>query len=86
MQELVVKRAQQESLTFRAPFSGRVLDIHVHEGQRVTENAPLLTVAQNVTPDITAFLNPKYLDYSPKGTKAKVIFPDGKKLSATVSE
>jgi multidrug resistance efflux pump len=85
MQELVVKRAQQESLTFRAPFSGRVLDIHVHEGQRVTENAPLLTVAQNVTPDITAFLNPKYLDYSQKGTKAKVIFPDGKKLSATVS-
>lgn len=85
MQELVVKRAQQESLTFRSPFSGRVLDIHVHEDQRVTENAPLLTVAQNVTPDITAFLNPRYLNYSQKGAKAKIIFPDGKKFSATVS-
>lgn len=85
MKKLTVKLTKQEYLTFKAPFSGRVLDLHVHEGQRVTDNAPLLTVAQNVTPDIIAFLKPKYLDYSLKGTKAKIIFPDGKKLSATVS-
>lgn len=85
MKKLTVKLTKQECLTFKAPFSGRVLDLHVHEGQRVTDNAPLLTVAQNVTPDIIAFLKPKYLDYSLKGTKAKIIFPDGKKLSATVS-
>ncbi|WP_038869306.1 HlyD family secretion protein [Vibrio jasicida] len=86
MQELVVKLAQHEMLTFSAPFSGRVLDIHIHEGQRVTENAPLLTMAQNVTPDIIAYLSPKYLDYSSKETQAKVVFPDGKTFSAAVSK
>ncbi|MGF1909248.1 biotin/lipoyl-binding protein [Vibrio kasasachensis] len=85
-QELIVKRAQQENLVFTAPFNGRVLDIHVHEGQRVIENSALLTVAQNVTPEITAFLNPKYLEYSRLNTKAKIIFPDGTKFSATVSK
>ncbi|PSW18211.1 HlyD family secretion protein [Photobacterium sanctipauli] len=85
MRELVVKRAQQESLTLRAPFEGRVLDIYVHEGQRVTENTPLLTVARNITPEITAFLNPKYLEYTRFNTKAKVVFPDGKKFATTVT-
>lgn len=84
-QELVVRRAQQESLTFHSPFDGRILDIYVHEGQRVTDNSPLLTVAQNITPDITAFLNPKYLEYSQVGTKANIVFPDGRKFDATVS-
>ncbi|GAJ74921.1 hypothetical protein JCM18905_656 [Vibrio sp. JCM 18905] len=87
MRELVVKRAQQEDLTFRSPMNGRVLDIHVHEGgQNVSENTPLLTIARNVTPEITAFLNPKYLEYSNMETKAKVVFPDGRKFRATVSK
>lgn len=86
MRELVVKRAQQENLTFRSPMKGRVLDVHVHEGQNVSENTPLLTIARNVTPEITAFLNPKYLQYSKMDTKAKVVFPDGRKFSATVSK
>ncbi|MBA5760995.1 HlyD family secretion protein [Vibrio sp. 404] len=85
-QELIVKRAQQENLVFSAPFNGRVLDIHVHQGQRVTENTPLLTVAKNITPEITAFLNPKHLKYSQLGSKAKIIFPDGKTFLATVSK
>lgn len=42
MRELVVKRAQQENLTFRSPMKGRVLDVHVHEGQNVSENTPYL--------------------------------------------
>ena len=84
-QELVVKETQQNNLMFTAPFTGRVLDIHVHEGQRVTENAPLLTLAQNITPEIIVFLNPKYLEYGTLNTRATVIFPDGKKFAATVS-
>ncbi|NLS12972.1 HlyD family secretion protein [Vibrio sp. SM6] len=85
MQELVVKRAQQESLTYVAPFNGRVLDVHVHPGQRVVESAPLLTLAQNITPEITAFLDPRYLDYGKVGEKATVVFPDGQRFSASVS-
>lgn len=84
-QQLVVKNAQKDALSFRSPFGGRVLDIHVYEGQRVTENSPLLTVSQNITPEVTAFLDPKFLKYSQLYTRATVVFPDGKKFSATVS-
>ncbi|PFG57790.1 multidrug resistance efflux pump [Vibrio sp. ES.051] len=86
MRELVVKRAQQESLTLRSPINGRVLDIHVHEGQNVAKNTPMLTIARNVTPEIIAFLNPKHLEYSQIDKKAKVVFPDGRKFAATVSQ
>ncbi|MGR5140313.1 HlyD family secretion protein [Photobacterium sp. DNB23_23_1] len=86
MQELVVKRAQQDNLTIRSPINGRVIDIHVLEGERVTADTPLITVARNTTPDIIAFLNPKYLKYSDIDTNATITFPDGKKMSATVSK
>ena len=86
MQELVRKQAQQSNLMFKAPFAGRVLDIHVHEGQRVTESAPLVTIAKNITPDIIVFLNPKYLEYGKLNTQAKIVFPDGKTFAAKVSK
>lgn len=85
MRELIIKKALQESLTYHAPFDGRILDIHIYEGERVTENDPLFTVAKNITPEITAFLNPKYLRFSELGTNATVVFPDGGRFSASVS-
>ena len=86
MQELVVKRAQQDNLTIRSPINGRVIDIHVLEGERITADTPLITVSQNNTPEIIAFLNPKHLKYSDIDNKAKVTFPDGKTMSATVNK
>ncbi|WP_194436509.1 HlyD family secretion protein [Vibrio fluminensis] len=85
IRELIIKKALQESLTYHSPFDGRILDIHIHEGERVTENDPLFTVARNVTPEITAFLNPKYLRFSQLGTQATIVFPDGQRFAATVS-
>ncbi|NRF61560.1 HlyD family secretion protein [Vibrio coralliilyticus] len=85
MKELVVKRSIQESLTIKAPFEGRVIDIHVLEGERVSENTPLITITKNTTPEITAFLDPKYLRFSTIGTQAKVKYPDGETYTATVS-
>ncbi|PSW09875.1 HlyD family secretion protein [Photobacterium rosenbergii] len=86
MQELVVKRAQQDNLTIRSPINGRVIDIHVLEGERITLDTPLITVAQNNTPEIIAFLNPKYLTYAEIDSQAKVRFPDGKTMNAIVSK
>lgn len=82
--ELVAKKAQQDNLNIRAPYDGRVIDIHVREGQRVSENYPLVTISKNVTPDITAFLDPKHLKYGEIGVSADVKFPDGKVYAATV--
>lgn len=84
MQQLVIKETQKESLYFKSPFNGRVLDIHVQNGQRIQTGTPLVTISQNVTPQVVAFLEPKHLEYSAINTKAKVIFPDGKKFTATV--
>ena len=86
MQELVVKRAQQDNLTIRSPINGRVIDIHVLEGERITLDTPLVTVAQNNTPDVIAFLNPKYLQYADIDNQATVNFPDGKTMKAIVSK
>lgn len=85
MKELVVKRALQESLSILAPFEGRVLEIHALEGERVSLNRPLVTISKNITPEIIAFLDPKYLEYSKIGTVAKVKYPDGKTYRAKVS-
>ena len=86
MQELVVKRAQQDNLTIRSPINGRVIDIHVLEGERITVDTPLITVAQNNTPEIIAFLNPKYLKHTDINNQAKVRFPDGKTMQATINK
>lgn len=84
LKELVVKRVQQESLTITAPFNGRIIDIHVLEGQRISQQEPLITIAKNEIPKITAYLNPKYVEYGKLDTPAEVIFPDGKTYSASV--
>ncbi|WP_337028425.1 HlyD family secretion protein [Vibrio cholerae] len=86
MKELVVKQSQLERLNIHSPFDGRVVALPVVEGQQVEKGDPLVVIAKNITPQVTAYLNPKYLDVSQFGTHAKVIFPDGKTFSATVSE
>ncbi|MDV5168064.1 HlyD family secretion protein [Photobacterium rosenbergii] len=86
MQELVIKRSQQDNLTVRSPFDGRVIEIHVLEGERIDVNRPLITVAKNNSPEVIAYLNPKYIKYGQIGTKAKVSFPDGASFAATVSK
>ena len=85
MKELVVKQAEKERLTAKAPFDGRILDIFVKKGETVSAGTPLLTMTTNTQPEVVAFLKPKYLEYSQLGTKAKVTYPDGKVYSATVS-
>ncbi|AJR06415.1 HlyD family secretion protein [Photobacterium gaetbulicola] len=86
MQQLVAKRAQQNNLTIRSPFDGRVIDIHVLEGERINVNTPLITVSKNITPDVIAYLNPKYLEYGQLGTLAKITFPDGTSFTASVNK
>ncbi|EEW09809.1 HlyD family secretion protein [Vibrio mimicus] len=86
MKELAVKQTQLDQLNVRSPYDGRVVDIPVLEGQQVEKGDPLVMIAKNVTPQVTAYLNPKYLNVAQFGTHAKVTFPDGKSFSATVSE
>ncbi|MDA1378825.1 HlyD family efflux transporter periplasmic adaptor subunit [Plesiomonas shigelloides subsp. oncorhynchi] len=75
MKELVVKQAEKERLTAKAPFDGRILDIFVKKGETVSAGAPLLTMTTNTQPEVVAFLKPKYLEYSQLGSKAKVTYP-----------
>ncbi|ENM5738783.1 HlyD family efflux transporter periplasmic adaptor subunit [Vibrio mimicus] len=86
MKELVVKQTQLDQLNVRSPYDGRVVDIPVVEGQQVEKGDPVIVIAKNVMPHVTAYLNPKYLDIAKFGNKAKVKFPDGKTYSATVSQ
>ncbi|MGL4830048.1 MAG: HlyD family secretion protein [Vibrio sp.] len=86
MKELVVKQAQLEQLSVRSPYDGRVVDLPVVEGQQVEKGDPVVVIAKNVMPHVTAYLNPKYLDVAQFGVHATVLFPDGKEYPATVSQ
>ncbi|MGF1695412.1 HlyD family efflux transporter periplasmic adaptor subunit [Vibrio lamellibrachiae] len=86
MQDLVLKRTLERELTITSPYDGRVVDIHVVEGQRVQEGDELITISRNTVPHIVAYLNPKYLDLAKQEKKVKVRFPDGTSYDAMVSK
>ncbi|WP_428775142.1 HlyD family secretion protein [Vibrio sp.] len=86
MKELVTRRVQQQALVTTSPYPGRVVEIHVTEGQRVAEGDELITIAKNEVPQVVAYLDPKHLALAKVGNKVKVRFPDGYSLQATVSQ
>ncbi|MCL6415993.1 HlyD family efflux transporter periplasmic adaptor subunit [Aestuariirhabdus sp. Z084] len=86
MGNLVVKKAQYDSLTIVTPYGGNIVDVQVAVGSRVFIGDPLLTVSRHIEPKVVAYLNPRYLNSARQGSKASVKFPDGRRYSATVTE
>ncbi|WP_132816145.1 HlyD family secretion protein [Vibrio crassostreae] len=86
MKDLALKRVREQELSVKSPYAGRVVDIHVVEGQRVFEGDELVTIAKNTVPHIVAYLDPKYLEDAVKGANALVKFPNGSSFEAEVSD
>ncbi len=78
--------AKMQQLSIESPYSGSVLNIFVQTGERVAAGAPVVMVSPNSEPKIIAYLSAKYIDSAQTGSKATVIFPNGERLDATVSE
>lgn len=78
--------AQQEEMSIESPYPGSITDVLVQVGQRLAQGDPLVVVSPNRPPKIIAYLSAKFIDRAQLGYSATVIFPDGSKRDATVSE
>ncbi|WP_139683473.1 HlyD family secretion protein [Vibrio tasmaniensis] len=86
MKDLALKRVVEQELSIKSPYAGRVVDIHVVEGQRVFEGDELVTIAKNATPQVVAYLDPKYLENAIIGAHTKVRFPNGSTFEAEIAD
>lgn len=84
--ELEAIAASRKRLEQRAPFYGRILEMHIDNSQTVSPGSPLLVMGKLNKPYVIAYLDPKYAKYALTGHNATVKLPDGKTLRARVRE
>jgi multidrug resistance efflux pump len=77
---------EQERLTQRAPYSGRVLELIATEGSVLSPGAPILLLGRTDKPYVIAYLDPKYTRYARHGQRAEVRLGDGTVLPAMVRD
>ena len=78
--------ALKQSLFIKTDNAGRIEDVLVQTGDRVTAGQPLLLIDTQKESKVVAYLDPKHLEYSNIGQEAQIRFPDGTKLNAKISE
>ena len=69
---------------YYAPRRGEVLDVFARAGDRVTRGVALLAMTLHEDAEVTAYLDPRHVNYSTEGRKAKILFPDGTALRGVV--
>ncbi|GAM60391.1 hypothetical protein JCM19232_724 [Vibrio ishigakensis] len=85
--ELLVKKTERRELTLQAPFDARVIQIADVVGKNMEEDDRVVTVAdKEQAPEITAYLDAKYIDEAKLDSKAVVILPNGDKHDVVVSK
>ncbi|CAH0532828.1 hypothetical protein VST7929_00675 [Vibrio stylophorae] len=85
-QQLVRKQAEMASLQVYSPVAGFVVERLVVKGQRVRTGDPLIAITTLEQPKVIAYLDAKYLKDAVVGNQVTVIFPDGERFAAYVSE
>ncbi|GAM78031.1 hypothetical protein JCM19241_759 [Vibrio ishigakensis] len=85
--ELLVKKTERRELTLQAPFDARVIQIADVVGKNMEEDDRVVTVADSdQAPEITAYLDAKYVDEARLNSEAVVILPNGDKHDVVVSK
>lgn len=69
---------------YRAPRRGEVIDVFARPGDRVLRGVALLTMSLNEEAEVTAYLDPRHVNYATEGHRAKIIFPDGTTVRGVV--
>lgn len=86
MLQLAELQARNEALTLKAPFSARVADLLVQEGEYIAEQQPLLWLSGRSQPVVVSYLDPRYLDYVRLGQTASIKLPNGTYLDGVINE
>jgi len=78
--------ARQEQLTIKSPFSGKIIDISVQEGEHLSTNQPIAWISGREDPVVISYVNAKYLNYISVGQKATINLPNGESVRAEIKE
>ncbi len=85
--EIAGMEKQNESLLVTAPSAGRVVDLTIVKGDQLAVGGKVAMIAPEGSElHIDAYVPPKYSKYARKGLRATVIFPDGHRRQATVTD
>lgn len=85
-QQLARYRTLKSILAPVAASDSQVVDIFVHEGEWVAKAQKLALLSEYESPVVSAYLEPKHIDYTGTGSSATVTFPNGDSVLASVSE
>jgi multidrug resistance efflux pump len=78
---------QGESLLVTAPSSGRIVDLTLVKGDQLAIGSKVAMLApDNGELRIDAYVPPKYVQYARNGLRATVVFPDGSRRPALVTD
>ncbi|MGB0938217.1 MAG: HlyD family secretion protein [Colwellia sp.] len=84
--ELSKLLARKEQLTIKAPFTGKVIDILIQDGEHIITNQPLAWISGRDEPVVISYVNAKYLNYVSVGQKATINLPNGESVRAEIKE
>lgn len=84
--QLAKLEAQQQSLVITSPFAAKVVDVHVQVGEQINPSTTLLWLSDREQPIISAYLEPKYLDYTKLKQMATIQLPNNVEIRAEISE
>lgn len=85
--ELANLDGQLEGMLVRAPKDGRIVDLPVIKGDQMALGSKLASLAPTGgAMHIDAYIPPKHAEYAIPGARAVVIFPDGRRRRAVVTD
>ncbi|WP_372881783.1 HlyD family secretion protein [Psychromonas sp.] len=81
------KNSLRESLSVNTPFDAKVIEIQKLKGHNLRAGDDVLLIsAKGASPQITAYLDSKYVSIAQVGQVAKIKFASGMKQTATVTK
>lgn len=85
-QQLVTLKARREMFIIRSTDTATVNDITAAEGDIVGSGMELMYLSARSEAKVIAYLEPKFVDYTQLGSRVSVIFPNGFRTEAHISQ
>lgn len=76
---------EEKLLQVHAPITGKIINTYASQGEYIASGNALFLETTTVEPTISAFLDPKYGEYTNKGQKVSIVFPAGETIHGVVA-
>ncbi len=85
-QQLVTLKAKRDMFVIRSTDTATVNDITASEGDIVAGGKELMYLSARAEAKVIAYLEPKFVDFTQLGSEVSIIFPNGFKTKAHISQ